>query len=97
MILFKKKIIFVHPPKTGGTTIDHLLYKYEFEKKLEDINSNDHLENLIGGFINKYYNIYHLTDGLQHLSFYKIKEIYDCKVICVETNIEKKLKDFLNK
>ena len=76
MILFKKKIIFVHPPKTGGTTIDHLLYKYEFEKKLDDINSNDHLENLIGGFINKYYNIYHLTDGLQHLSFYKIKEIY---------------------
>ena len=76
MILFKKKIIFVHPPKTGGTTIDHLLYKYEFEKKLEDINSNDHLENLIGGFINKYYNIYHLTDGLQHLSLKKIKEIY---------------------
>ena len=76
MILFKKKIIFVHPPKTGGTTIDHLLYKYEFEKNLDDINSNHHTENLIGGFINKYYNIYHLTDGLQHLSINKIKEIY---------------------
>lgn len=77
MILFKSKIIFIHPPKTGGTPIEYILYKHEYKKKLYNINhTTKHLKILLGGFINKYYNYYNTTDGLQHLDKKMIKKIY---------------------
>ena len=33
MIFFKKKIIFIHVPRCGGTTIEKNLWKNEFNKK----------------------------------------------------------------
>ena len=77
MILFKNKIIFIHPPKTGGTPIEYILYKHEYKKKLYNMNHPIRYSKiLLGGFINKYYNKYHVTDGLQHLNKKIIKKIY---------------------
>jgi|TARA_B110000037_G_C17037819_1_gene472371 hypothetical protein len=77
MILFKNKIIFIHPPKTGGTPIEYILYKHEYKKKLYNMNHPTlHSKILLGGFINKYYNKYNTTDGLQHLDKEMIKKIY---------------------
>ena len=77
MILFKNKIIFIHPPKTGGTPIEFILYKHEYKKRLYNLNHPElHAKILLGGFINKYYNSYNITDGLQHLDVKMIKSIY---------------------
>jgi len=77
MILFKNKIIFIHPPKTGGTPIEYILYKHEYKKNLYNMNHpTQHSKILLGGFINKYYNKYNTTDGLQHLDRKMIKKIY---------------------
>ena len=73
MIFFEKKIIFVHIPRCGGTTIEKNLWKNEFNSEF-DFNEADE-KHLLQGFIDKYRNIYQF-DGLQHLTFHNIKKIY---------------------
>ncbi len=73
MIFFKKKIIFVHIPRCGGTTIEKNLWQNEFNKSF-DFDETDE-KHLLQGFIDKYRNKYQF-DGLQHLTFHNIKKIY---------------------
>lgn len=73
MIFFKKKIIFIHVPRCGGTTIEKNLWKNEFNKDFDfDMSDEKHL---LQGFVDKYRNKYQY-DGLQHLTFHNIKKIY---------------------
>ena len=73
MIFFKKKIIFVHIPRSGGTTIEKTLWKSEFNSEFSfDMNDEKHL---LQGFINEYGNKYQ-SDGLQHLTLNNIENIY---------------------
>ena len=73
MIFFKKKIIFVHIPRSGGTTIEKNLWRSEFNKEFT-FDMNDE-KNLLQGFVDQYGNKYQ-SDGLQHLSLDNIKKIY---------------------
>ena len=73
MIFFKKKIIFVHIPRCGGTTIEKSLWKNEFNSEFDFDNSDE--KHLLQGFVDKYRNRYQL-DGLQHLTFHNIRKIY---------------------
>ena len=73
MIFFKKKIIFVHIPRSGGTTIEKTLWRSEFNRDFSfDMNDEKHL---LQGFIDKYRNKYQ-SDGLQHLTINNIEKIY---------------------
>ena len=73
MIFFKKKIIFVHIPRSGGTTIEKTLWRSEFNSDFSfDMDDEKHL---LQGFINKYRNKYQ-SDGLQHLTINNIEKIY---------------------
>ena len=73
MIFFKKKIIFVHIPRSGGTSIEKILWRSEFKSDFSfDMNDEKHL---LQGFINKYRNKYQ-SDGLQHLTINNIEKIY---------------------
>lgn len=73
MIFFKKKIIFVHIPRCGGTTIEKNLWKNEFNSDFNFDKSDK--KHLLQGFVDQYRNKYQL-DGLQHLTFHNIKKIY---------------------
>ena len=73
MIFFKKKIIFVHIPRCGGTTIEKNLWKNEFNSDFDFDKSDE--KHLLQGFVDKYRNKYQF-DGLQHLTFHNIKKIY---------------------
>ena len=73
MIFFDKKVIFIHVPRCGGTTIERNLYFNEFGKHFN--HKKTYEKNLYMGFIDKYSNKYQL-DGLQHLTFENIKKIY---------------------
>ena len=57
MISYKNNCIFVHIPKTGGTSIESLIWKN---------NKSRSVENLWMGFVDDYHNKYQ-TGGLQHL------------------------------
>ena len=68
MIFFKSKIIFIHIPRTGGSTIENFLWKYEGQ----NIRSE---KNLWMGFTSKYSNQFQ-TGGLQHLTAEYVREVY---------------------
>ena len=69
MISYKHKCIFVHIPKTGGTTVESLIWRPK--DKIET--------NLWMGFIDNYNNKYQ-TGGLQHLLSHQIKQEVGDKV-----------------
>ena len=73
MIFFKKKIIFVHIPRCGGTSIEKNLWKNEFNEYFS-FEKNDE-KHLLQGFVDKYNNKYQ-SDGLQHLTLKNINKIY---------------------
>ena len=78
MIFFEKKIIFIHVPRCGGTTIEKNLWKNEFNNDFDfDMSDEKHL---LQGLVDKYRNKYQF-DGLQHLTLNNIKKIYpdECK------------------
>ncbi len=77
MIFFKKKIIFVHVPRCGGTSIEKNLWKNEFNKYFSFENNDE--KHLLQCFVNKYGNKYQ-SDGLQHLTFKNISMIYPNEV-----------------
>ncbi|MGK7962050.1 sulfotransferase family 2 domain-containing protein [Crocosphaera sp.] len=64
MISHKKSCIFIHIPKTGGTSIEKMIWP-EKEDKTE--------ANLWKGFIDGYHNKYQ-TGGLQHLLASQVKQ-----------------------
>ena len=77
MIFFKKKIIFVNIPRTGGTFIEKNLWRNEFNEDFTfEMNDEKHL---LQGFVDKYRNKYQ-SDGLQHLTLDNIKKIYPNEV-----------------
>ncbi|MBD1141279.1 sulfotransferase family 2 domain-containing protein [Pelagibacterales bacterium SAG-MED39] len=73
MIFFKQKIIFVHVPRCGGTSIEQNLWKKEFGEFFSFKNSDE--KHLLQGFVDKYTNKYQ-SDGLQHLTTKNITKIY---------------------
>ena len=73
MIFFKKKIIFVHIPRSGGTSIEKNLWRSEFNQDFT-FKMNDE-KHLLQGFVDRYRNKYQ-SDGLQHLTLDNIKKIY---------------------
>ena len=73
MIFFKKKIIFIHIPRCGGTTIEKNLWKNEFDNDFNFDKSDE--KHLLQGFVDEYRNKYQF-DGLQHLTLHNIKKIY---------------------
>jgi hypothetical protein len=73
MIFFNQKIIFIHIPRCGGTSIEQNLWYKEFGKYFSFNETNE--RNLLQGFVDKYSNQYQ-SDGLQHLTAYNIKKIY---------------------
>ena len=70
MISHKHKCIFVHVPKTGGTTIENLIWPREADRTEL---------NLWMGFVKDYHNKYQ-TGGLQHLLASQVKEEVGKKV-----------------
>lgn len=73
MIFFKQKVIFIHLPRCGGTSIEQNLWRKEFGRYFSFNETNE--KNLLQGFIDKYSNQYQ-SDGLQHLTANNIKKIY---------------------
>ena len=77
MIFFKQKVIFIHVPRCGGTSIEQNLWKKEFGDYFS-FKENDE-KHLLQGFIDKYRNKYQ-SDGLQHLTYNNISKIYPNEV-----------------
>jgi hypothetical protein len=73
MIFFNQRIIFIHIPRCGGTSIEQNLWYKEFGKYFSFKETNE--KNLLQGFVDKYSNK-HQSDGLQHLTAFNIKKIY---------------------
>ena len=65
MISNKHKCIFIHIPRTGGTSIENMIWP-KVSKRLE--------KDLWMGFVDEYNNKYQ-TGGLQHLLGHQIKSI----------------------
>ena len=63
MISHKHKCIFVHIPKTAGTSIENVIWPLKSDRVVE---------NLWMGIVKPYYNKYQ-TGGLQHLTSNEIK------------------------
>ncbi|MEM6395433.1 MAG: sulfotransferase family 2 domain-containing protein [Bacteroidota bacterium] len=63
MISHRHKCIFIHIPKTGGASVEHVIWPNKSDRTVE---------NLWMGFVNKYENKYQ-TGGLQHLTANHIK------------------------
>ena len=68
MIFFKNKLIFIHIPRTAGSTVENFLWKYEDDLKRTS-------KNLWMGFVTKYNNEFQ-TGGLQHLTTNHVTKIY---------------------
>jgi len=64
MISHKHKCIFIHIPKTGGSSVENVLWPLKSDRTID---------NLWMGFVKPYYNKYQ-TGGLQHLTSEQIKK-----------------------
>ena len=63
MISHKYKCIFVHIPKTGGSSIENVIWPLKSDRTIE---------NLWMGYVKPYYNKYQ-TGGMQHLTAEQIR------------------------
>ena len=89
MLLEKKKIVFIHVPKTGGNSFSHLLKKYSDEKFIRHVPYSDKLNFFeIQG---KYTDFKH-----QPLSFYKEKLGKNFKEFKIVTIVRNPLDRFLS-
>ncbi len=70
MISHNYKCIFVHIPKTGGSSIENVIWPLKSDRVVE---------NLWMGLVRPYYNKYQM-DGLQHLTSNQIKTEVGSKV-----------------
>ena len=81
-MIFKKKIIFIHAPKTGGNSLTHILSKYSNDKITRHMGYSNKLDTF--EVVGKYTKYKH-----QNLQEYKNKlgkKFYDYKIITISRN-----------